>query len=107
MSGFSLSADEVMTVCRRMRAQTDAIPGRAARIGSGETGPSDFGNAHTDLGELYLSVLADAVPRMLHEFQDATTSMSERLEKALGGYADADEDAIVALNRASGGGIAK
>ena len=93
MAGFSLSSDELERVCHRMRAQSDRVLDEAARMGTGDVGPMDFGGTrYTDLAQRYGEVLEDVVPRMLREFQSATQSISNRLEGTLAAYLDTDDE---------------
>ncbi|HEY0447802.1 hypothetical protein [Actinophytocola sp.] len=97
MAGFSLSADELVQVCQHMRTQSDRAGDQTWR-GGAETGALDFGGAdHAELARLYGEVLDDVVPRMLREFQEATSSVLSRLEGTLATYLKADDDAAGTL----------
>jgi hypothetical protein len=98
MAEFSLSPDELASVCRRMVAQTDGIPANAEQVRASEVGTTDFGGTRfTEIARLYAHVIQDVIPGLLTGYASAGRSMSDRLASTLGGYASAEAAATDAM----------
>lgn len=98
MAGFTLSPDEITSICRSLTDQMRGIPDRITEIRSSEVMPSDFGgHRHADLAERYIEATQEVIPKLLRRYAAEGTAMAERLETTLAAYTDTDADEATLL----------
>jgi hypothetical protein len=100
MTGFSLSVEEVDSVCGRMRAQVDGVRERVAAWDAdvAEASLDGFGGAGgAAVAQLYRQVLTELVPSSVHQYRDSARAMTDQLQSVLRAYRSSDEDAAERL----------
>jgi hypothetical protein len=99
MAGFSLSPDEIATVCGRLRTQLDGVGDLLADTDGGELTRSDLGGVrHGDLVALYEDVTRQKIPDLLRQFEATGRDLADRFESTLATYRQVDSAAAEALS---------